>query len=229
MTHRLVLFDCDGTLVDSAAVVVATMTAAFRAVGAQPPSERQIRNIIGLSLPLAVSHLISEKQLSDAEAIVGAYRIAYRDSAAADSEPLFDRTAEALDAIDTADTLLGIVTGKSRRGLTRILERHNLTHRFITTQTADDAPSKPAPAMVNQAIAETGSPVDSAVVIGDTDYDIFMAHAAGVRSIAVLWGNHDATRLLAAQPTAVAHSPDDLPTLVERILANNVVAGCARS
>ena len=106
--------------------------------------------------------------------------------------------------------MLGVVTGKSRRGLLRLLEAHRLRPLFATLQTADDGPGKPSPALVQNALAETGSAPDSTVMIGDTDFDIRAARAAGVRAWGVCWGYHPAARLLASGAERVFERVDEL-------------------
>jgi phosphoglycolate phosphatase len=128
-------------------------------------------------------------------------------------EPMFDGIAQALDALEADGWLLGVATGKSDRGLALVLAGHDLAKRFVTLQTADRHPSKPHPSMVAQAMAEAGAEPATTVVIGDTRYDIAMAHNAGVRAIGVAWGYHDAAELLEEGADAVAHHPSELPAL----------------
>lgn len=220
MSLRLVLFDCDGTLVDSAAVIVAAMQRAFAAHDLPPPPPEAVRGIVGLSLPVAMAALCAERPDAPLADLARAYGTHYRDAVEADAahEPTFPGTHEALAALDRDDTLLGVVTGKSRRGLDRILARHDLAGRFAVTVTADDAPSKPAPGMVLQAAAAVGADPARAVVIGDTVFDVEMAKAAGAKAIGVTWGYHAADRLAAAGADTLAERMSDVPTLVSRLL-----------
>ncbi len=217
---RLVLFDCDGTLVDSAAVIASAMKGAFVAEGLPPPDEAEVRAIIGLSLPRAVATLAERHPEAPVEILVDSYKAAYRDQALAATgrEPTFPGTHEAIAAIAGDRTLLGVVTGKSRRGLDRILAEHGLTDRFTVTVTADDAPSKPAPDMVLQALAATGVDARDTVVIGDTVFDIEMAVSAGAAAIGVAWGYHPAADLTSAGAAAIAQTMAELPGLVEDVL-----------
>lgn len=220
MLLRLVLFDCDGTLIDSAAVIVAAMSRAFAVHGLEPPPPEAIRSIVGLSLPVAVATLCDGRPDAPVADLAAAYGASYRDAVEADAtnEPLFAGTLETLDALADDRTLLGVVTGKSRRGLDRILARHRLATHFAVTVTADDAASKPAPDMVLQAAAAVGVDVARAVVVGDTTFDVRMAKAAGARAIGVTWGYHDADRLQAAGADTLASSMNEVPHLVERFL-----------
>ncbi|MCF3936314.1 HAD-IA family hydrolase [Acuticoccus sp. M5D2P5] len=224
MQPRLVIFDCDGTLVDSASVIVSAMSAAFTHHDLVPPSPEEIRAIIGLSLPGAVARLVAHHPEAPVDDLVDAYKAAFRDMATRDAalEPTFPGTEETLDALraDPA-TLLGIATGKSRRGLERVLANHNLTDHFAVTMTADDAPSKPAPAMVLQAAAATGIDPARTVVIGDTTYDMEMARAAGAFAIGVAWGYHPPAGLDAAGAQAIASAMPELPVLIKALIPDD--------
>ncbi len=213
---RLVLFDCDGTLVDSQHVIVACMEATFADHGLAPPPRREILGIVGLSLPQVFQTLLDADSPARGAAMVETYKdhfLHYRQSGPV--EPLYpsaDRVVAALAARE--DVLIGIVTGKSRRGVKAVLGHHDLIDHFVTVQTADDAPSKPHPGMVHQAMAETGADPADTVVIGDTTYDMEMARAAGATAIGVGWGYHAADLLPGAgAETVLDHFDDLLPWL----------------
>jgi phosphoglycolate phosphatase len=188
---RLVVFDCDGTLVDSQHAIVACMRDAFSVHGCAAPEDAAIRQVIGLSLDEAVARLAAAG--APAEKVAEAYRQAFfaMRSRPDFHEPLFPGVAAALDALDSAGCLLGVATGKARRGLLATLERHGLCGRFVTLQTADLNPGKPHPAMLLRAMAETGADPDRTVLVGDTSYDMEMARRAGARAVGVAWGYHD--------------------------------------
>ena len=115
------------------------------------------------------------------------------------ASPLYPGIPEFLDRLGAIDNvLLGVATGKSRKGLTALLNAHGLTGRFVTTQVADDHPSKPHPAMLYAALDDVGVDAPQAVMIGDTSYDMDMADAAGIPGIGVTWGYHPATALINA-------------------------------
>lgn len=186
---KLVLFDVDGTLVDSQNIIVAAQHAAFAAYGLEPPSREMSLSIVGLSLSEAFTVLVGSK--GPIEGLVEAYKSAFgtlrQDPAHA--EPLFPGAAQCLGQLQRReDALLGIATGKSRRGVAHLLERHDWGRVFATIQTADDAPSKPHPAMILQAMAEVGAEPHETVMIGDSSYDMEMARAAGVLPVGVSWG-----------------------------------------
>ncbi|WP_108659011.1 HAD-IA family hydrolase [Acuticoccus kandeliae] len=221
MEPRLVLFDCDGTLVDSAAIIVAAMKAAFVAHTLAPPSDAEVRAIIGLSLPRAVATLAARHPEAPVDALVTAYKDSYRDTATQDAEhePTFPGTHETLDLLRAEPaTILGVVTGKSRRGLNRVLAAHGLSGHFSVTMTADDAPSKPSPVMVQHALSATGIDAPRTVVIGDTSYDMEMARAAGAAAIGVAWGYHAEASLEEAGAQAIARAMSDLPMLIKALV-----------
>ncbi|MEM9443251.1 MAG: HAD-IA family hydrolase [Pseudomonadota bacterium] len=196
----LILFDCDGTLVDSQYVIIETMNRTFRAKGLAPPSPEQTRSIVGLSLDKAMAVLAPEKDQRDHLDLVELYKDNFATLRLADdfSEPMFQGVLETLDKLATSEVLLGIATGKSLRGLRMVLEHHGIRDRFITLQTADFHPSKPHPSMVETALKETGAAANATLLVGDTTFDIEMARAAGVRPIGVNWGYHPGSELTAA-------------------------------
>lgn len=216
---RLVIFDVDGTLVDSQGDIVASMAAAFGAVGLRPPARDVVLSIVGLSLPLAMQHLAPEVPDTGRAAMVAAYKTRYqalRTAGGPQSSPLFPGIADVLAHLSAQDhTLLGIATGKSRRGLNALLQAHRLDKMFFTMQVADDHPSKPHPSMIQTALNDTGVGHGRAVMIGDTSFDIDMARAAGIPAIAVAWGYHDRPALTGAK--AYAKTAGDLIAAIDRL------------
>ena len=182
-TPLLVIFDMDGTLVDSKHLIVAAMQSAFDAEGLHAPTRAQTLSVVGLSLDKAMEQLTNTDAAQRAR-LVEAYKGAFFDLRQAPDhyEPLFDGARKALDILHRRDdVLLGIATGKSRRGVAFVLDHHGLEDHFDTVQTADDHPSKPHPSMVRTALSETGMKAARTVVVGDTVFDIEMARAAGAR------------------------------------------------
>ncbi|MEM6490938.1 MAG: HAD-IA family hydrolase [Pseudomonadota bacterium] len=206
-TPKLVVFDCDGTLVDSAGVIAACMTDAFAAVGAPAPSRADVRAVIGLSLEAACARTLRAVGAHgvDAHAAADAYRQAFRGRREANGveEPLFDGVAEVIADLDAAGAVLAVATGKSTRGLEATLSAHGLRDRFVATQTSDDAPGKPAPDMLLNLSRMLGIDVGDMLMIGDTTFDMGMARAARVRSLGVAWGYHAPDELTKAGAVAI--------------------------
>jgi phosphoglycolate phosphatase len=202
-----VIFDVDGTLVDSQNMIVAAQREAFAACGLEPPSRARSLSIVGLSLAEAFTALVGAD--GPIEKLAEAYKAAFGRLRAdpACEEPLFPG-AEALIARLAArsDVVLGIATGKSRRGVAHILATHGWTDVFATVQTADDAPSKPDPTMLRQALKDTGIQADAAVMIGDTSFDMGMAKAAGLHAVGVSWGYHPVAALREAGADTIIDS-----------------------
>lgn len=206
MTNSLVVFDCDGTLVDGQHSICAAMTRAFEGAQVEPPARAAILSIVGLSLPHAMARLLPDAEADFHDRLCDGYRSAFHAMRRAGevAEPLYPGIADLIERLDGEGWLLGVATGKSDRGLNIVLSQHGLLGRFVTLQTADRHPSKPHPAMLLAAMAEAGAAPEQTVMIGDTEYDIDMAHAAGVRAIGVGWGYHPPALLHAAGAHAVA-------------------------
>ncbi|WP_298495960.1 HAD-IA family hydrolase [uncultured Maritimibacter sp.] len=215
---KLVLFDVDGTLIDSQYAIVDAMNRAAGAAGLAQPTREATLSVVGLSLPEAIALLYPREHEVAQAAMVAAYKQAYMEARTQDGAPPF--FPGALDTMRTLaardEVFLGTATGMSRRGMTRIIESHDLGRLFATTQTADDHPSKPHPAMVLAALRETGVAARDAVFVGDTAYDIEAGRAAGVFTIGVTWGYHAADRLRMAGAHDVIDSFDDLIPAIDR-------------
>ena len=208
-TPILIVFDCDGTLADSQHIITEAMRFAFRSTGLAAPERSSILRIVGLSLGEAVAALAPDQCEARRDEIVRAFRersTALRLTATM-CEPMFPGAGSLLRSLsEREDVILGLATGKSRRGVARIIEQNGLDGIFATIQTADDAPSKPHPAMLLQAMDETGTSPATAVMIGDTSYDMLMAASANVASIGVTWGYHTKAELRQAGAKTVVHS-----------------------
>ncbi|MEZ5777786.1 MAG: HAD-IA family hydrolase [Paracoccaceae bacterium] len=193
---RLVVFDVDGTLVDSQDHIHAAMAHAFQTVDTPLPPRAEVLSIVGLSLPEAVARLVPGLAADVRDAIVTAYKQSFGVLRADKLSPLFPGALEALSGLRAqSEVLLGVATGKSRRGLSHILDAHDLSGHFVTQQVADDHPSKPHPSMLLAALADTGVEPAHAVMIGDTTYDMEMGCSAGFRTVGVAWGYHRAETL----------------------------------
>jgi phosphoglycolate phosphatase len=209
---RLAVFDVDGTLVDSQHNIVSTMISACERIGVAPPSPSATRQIIGLSLPEAIRTLLPDSPEATRQQVVMAYKSGFAELRQRQDhhEPLFPGVLATLDALDRQGWRLAVATGNSRRGLAMLIAHHRLEGRFVSMQTADDNPGKPNPAMLNRAIAEAGAQPSSAVMIGDTSYDMQMGRDAGTRTVGVGWGYHPPAELLRAGAESVVDSTGDL-------------------
>lgn len=212
---HLLILDVDGTLVDSQNLIVAAQRAAFAACGLEPPTRERSLSIVGLSLAEAFTALVGPA--GPIAELADAYKRAFGELRAdpACVEPLFPGIAEVIGRLSKRDDLaLGIATGKSRRGVAHIVERHGWGRVFATVQTADDAPSKPDPGMILNAIAETGIGPADATMVGDTSFDMAMARAAGIRAIGVSWGYHPVAALTEAGAETIIDRFEDLERLL---------------
>jgi phosphoglycolate phosphatase len=212
---RLVVFDCDGTLVDSQHNIFAAMAAACGECGYAEPSLAEVRGIVGLSLIEAVARLLPAASGAEHARVTACYKQHFSRlrQSPRHHEPLFAGTRACLDRLTAAGFLLGVATGKSRRGLDATLAAHGLGRYFVTLQTADRTPGKPSPVMLQQAMAETGADARRTIIVGDTTFDIEMGRNAGVSAVGVGWGYHPAWALRRAGATALIERFDDLAAL----------------
>lgn len=217
---RLVIFDVDGTLVDSQADIVAAMSEAFERARIPVPSREMILSIVGLSLDHAIARLAPGLPEALLNNMVGWYKEAYvtlrTQIGVAESSPLYPDARATLEKLHARnDILLGVATGKSRRGLETLIEAHSLERLFVTQQVSDFHPSKPHPSMVHACLSETGIDSENAVMVGDTSFDMEMAKSAGIAALGVSWGYHPRSALGAADE--VIDSFGDLLTNLERL------------
>ena len=210
---RLAIFDWDGTLMDSVGRIVACVAHAARDCGEPVPTAVETHQIIGLSLEVGIPRLFSLEQGSEqANALIAHYRHHYvHDST---PSPLFAGTRELLQHWHAQGVALAVATGKSRRGLDRVLDETGLRPLFAATRGADEANSKPDPLMLTQILDELGIAPHQAVMIGDSIHDMAMAEALAMPRIGVSWGVHDRTRLLVHHPLAVVDTMAELQRLL---------------
>lgn len=215
--YRLLVFDWDGTLADSEQRIVTAARIAIDTLGLPPRSHEQIRSIIGLAMREACQALFPSMSRELESRFIACYREYYlRNTGTA--VPLFPGAKSTLNGLAAQRYRLAVATGKGRRGLDRDMANHGLEALFSATRSADDAPSKPHPQMLLDIMEELDVNVAETLMIGDTAYDLEMAHNAGVACVAVGSGVHERQRLLESDPLtlleSVAELPDWLATLV---------------
>ena len=219
---KLVIFDCDGTLVDSQEAICAAMVHAFTGLGLAPPRRGEVLGVVGLSLPEAFAVLAPGHDAAVRAELAERYRTAFprHGPAPIPRDPLFAGAREAVETLARRqDIRLGIATGKSQRGVARLLDQEGWHGRFRTIQTADEHPSKPHPSMIETAMREADVGPERTVIVGDTTYDIEMGRNAGVGTIGVAWGYHDVRLLEAAGAHAIVAEFAAVEAAIERVLA----------
>jgi len=217
----LIIFDVDGTLVDSQETIYHGLQVGFERVGLPMPDRKTALSIVGRSLEQAFADLVGDKHLDKIPVMADAYRQSkiMRRQQGAEIDPLYPGAREAIDRLHARDDiLLGIATGKALRGVRHMQDTHDLHGKFVTIQTADTSPSKPHPDMIERALAETGAEPEQTVMIGDTGFDMAMARDAGVHAIGVTWGYHDHSRLVDEGATRIIHDFQELDTALLEIL-----------
>ncbi|MDO9418886.1 HAD-IA family hydrolase [Pararhizobium sp.] len=216
---RLVLFDCDGTLVDSIGLIHEVMARTFVDFGLERPPVEKTKSIIGLTLDIAIARMMGNPHVDDkALAMTTHYKTIFHQVRGEPGlqEPMFPGIGPMIATLSGRDDLvLGAVTGKSRRGLDLIRETHGFETTFAVSRTADDCPSKPHPAMVTECCDEAGIDVARTVVVGDAIFDMQMARAAGAKAIGVAWGYASVPDLVDAGAHYIARTPQDIITWLE--------------
>ena len=223
--HRLFVFDCDGTLVDSQHNIIAAMGEAWRRHDLRPPAAADVRRVVGLTLEVAIARMLPQAEDGLHRSLAASYREIIHALRAEEvpggvsAEPLFPGIRELILQLDAPDVFLGVATGKNLRGLEHTLASHGLRERFHTLQTADLCRSKPDPEMVHRAMVEVAMEPAATVVIGDTSFDMEMARAAGTTAVGVAWGYHAVEDLWAAGAQAVISHPAELLGELRRMAA----------
>lgn len=199
--YELIIFDWDGTLMDSTGHIVHCMRQAIDDLGFEPLNDNAIRHIIGLGLDEAVHALYPTLPLSQRQLLTEQYLAVWRQ--APHDPTLFEHAIPLLENLTKQDVFLAVATGKSRRGLDRMLDLTGLGKHFHATRCADECHSKPHPQMVDELVDTLGVSPSQSLVIGDTQYDLNMAHNAGAHSLGVTSGAHSHDLLAACQPQAI--------------------------
>lgn len=190
---RLAVFDLDGTLVDSRRSIGEAMAQAFATLDLPPPAYDATRRIVGLSLEPALQTLAPELDRDRWPELAAAYKNAFvRNREAGILEPMYDGARDTIGRLHAEGWLLGVATGKSRRGIDHVFSHHDIGHLFACAFCADDGPGKPDPHMLRLNMEALDVPPGRTVMIGDTTFDMEMARAAGAHALGVSWGFHTA-------------------------------------
>ena len=198
---ELLVFDWDGTLMDSAAAISESLQVACAELGLPVPSRERARYVIGLGLTDALAYVLPELPEAEYPRVLERFRVHFlrRDA----ETTLFPGAADMIRELRGCGFLLAVATGKSRRGLDRALKETGLRDYFDTTRCADEGFSKPHPGMLQAVMDLLATPPAATVMIGDTTHDLEMAKAAGVAAVAVTYGAHERAALTACRPLAV--------------------------
>lgn len=222
----LLIFDWDGTLADSEAVIVGSMQSAISALSLPARSNQQIRELIGLGLTEALQTLYPELNQQDLMRLLMGYRERFV-ATPIEEAPLFAGALDALTVLHGKGYRLAIATGKSRKGLDRSLKEHGALSRLVSSsRCADETASKPNPLMLRELLDEEGIAAERALMVGDTEYDVAMARALSIPALGVACGVHDGSRLLEAGAFALIDAVRHLPAwLVTRAACRGPALG----
>lgn len=204
---KLVVWDVDGTLVDSRDSIFRAAVTAYETLDLTPPTYDQVRQIVGMSLREAMGVISPELPDDRLDAVTQSYRDAFQAQLKVPGfvEPLYAGAAETLDRLRAEGWKIAMATGKSRRGVETVLRMHGWADRFDSTHCSDDGPGKPHPAMVLEAMRALGVPPERTIVVGDTAHDMRMAKSAGAYAQGVSWGFHTAKEVEEGGADHVAH------------------------
>ncbi len=216
---KLALFDYDGTIVDSAIMIVEGAIAAFRICGLPDPDPKKVRENIGKPLAIALDEYMPPGYNVTPNEISEAYRSWYAEQGrlGLQNEPLYPGVVELLKELKTDDWLIGIATNKSRIGLTNGLAKHSLSDMFDITLSTDENIPKPNPAMAIKAMNDLGVDKENCVMVGDTINDIGLGVNAGIISIGVTWGYNDKNLLLSAGADYLVDDANQLSILMKKL------------
>jgi phosphoglycolate phosphatase len=219
VSFAFAVFDIDGTLVDSRAIITSCMDSAFEAVGLPAPGYEKTRRIIGLSLPVGLDILAPSADDALRARLLDGYREIFmeRRTNPAFASPLYDGAAELLSTLRAQGWVLGIATGKSRRGLDAMMDQFGWQDIFATHWCADDGPGKPHPHMVLENIRAVSAAPARTIVIGDSEHDMAMAVSAGTTAIGVTWGFGTRGEMLAAGAKVVVDAMTDLQNVFDTL------------
>lgn len=207
-SFQLIIFDWDGTLIDSQQNIVACLQSMIRDLGLPERSEDQLSNIIGLGLYEALTQLFPEHAEDTHQQMIDRYRYHFLSS---EPSACFQGVQDLLPRLVEDGYMLAVATGKGRQGLNKALDSTGFSQWFVSTRCADESRSKPHPQMLEEILEETGVDNDKAIMIGDTEYDMLMAQHAGMASVGVSYGVHSANRLQQHDPMIILDDLRHLP------------------
>ena len=217
---RLIIFDCDGTLLDSQASIMRGIEIAWNNMGLTPPKLSDVLSIVGLSIEDSIKvlepSLTGEKHQQACDELLKAFE--YVNKNELDDEELYPNVIETLNKIKTNNSFLAILTGKGRLGLDTTLKKYQMGDLFAVTKTADCGAGKPNPQTMLDIIYETGVDKENTVMIGDTSYDILTAKNAGVKSIGVSFGYHSVDELKASGADKIVDNFSELPNAIDELI-----------
>jgi phosphoglycolate phosphatase len=221
---RLVIFDADGTMINSQAIILEGMRLAFTEFGYTPPDTLAALSTIGLTLNLVFATLLERPVDDEIERMSESYKKRSFELQKLPHlhSPLYHGITQVVDILSRQpETLLAIATGKSRRGLNSMIDAHGLRDKLMVWRTADDCPSKPHPAMVLECCEVAGCSPSQTVMIGDSSYDMKMAVQAGAKALGVSWGYQSVSSLENSGAHAIVQHPDDLPAAIDAIFRSS--------
>ncbi|MCL1048885.1 HAD-IA family hydrolase [Shewanella abyssi] len=205
-SYELVIFDWDGTLMDSVSKIVTCMQQMAGALSLVKPSENAIRDIIGLSMDEALKTLYPKLGQGQFEPMIASYKDHYLTLNTTPS-PLFEGSETLLQELATQNYRMAVATGKGRNGLNRVLAETGLGHHFESSRCADESKSKPNPDMLYELLEELNVAPERALMVGDSVHDLNMANNAGIDAVGVSYGAHSYDKLIVAKPKAIIDTP----------------------
>ncbi|MCF2950401.1 HAD-IA family hydrolase [Paraglaciecola aquimarina] len=209
MKYKVIIFDWDGTLMDSVGKIVECIQDSARHLGLPVPTSNEAKQVIGLSLVQAMQQLFALPDIKSAEKVADQYKY-FSVRHYQESSPLFDGVVELLTRLKSKGYKLAVATGKGRKGLNQGWQHSNTKQFFDSSRCADDAQSKPSPDMLQQILAELNIEPHQALMVGDTSYDMAMAESIGMDRVGVSFGVHDKQTLNQHAPIAIIDSIGDL-------------------
>jgi phosphoglycolate phosphatase len=206
----LIIFDWDGTLMNSAERIVSAFLASIEDLNGPGRTQNDILNIIGLGMMEAIQTLYPDADETFCEQLRDRYRYHFLENPQVPSSSLFEGAEKLLQRLNEDDYLLAVATGKARRGLSQVFDETGMGDYFHTSRCADECFSKPHPQMIQEIMEQFAVDPERTLMIGDTEYDLQMANNAGVSSLGVSYGVHALERLEQCQPLDCVHSLDEL-------------------